>query len=86
MGLPASQYVNTVSAETTTLANATVLRRIVVNTGVAAGTIVITETDGSTVALIDAAAVDTGRQYDVKVNGLVIVTDDNALDVTITFD
>ncbi len=85
MGLPASQYVNTVSAETTTLTGATVLRRIVVNTGVAAGTIVITETDGSIVALIDAAAV-RNDQYDVKVNGLVIVTDDNALDVTIAFD
>ena len=84
--LPASQWRNSVSAETTTILDAKVLRRIVINTGVAAGTVIVTDTAGTIIAVIDAAAPAIGYQYDIAVNGLSVITDDNALDVTITFD
>ncbi len=84
--LPASRWANSVSAETTTIADAKVLRRIIINTGVANGTVIVTDTAGATIAVIDAAATSVGYQYDIVVHGLSVVTDDNALDVTVTFD
>lgn len=86
MGLPASRFKNYVTADTFTITDAKVLRRVVVNTGVAAGTITITDAAGNAIAIIDAANPDIGRQYDVMVNGLSVVTSDAALDVTVTYD
>ena len=84
--LPASRWANSVSAETTTITDAKVLRRIIINTGVDGKTVVVTDTAGRTIAVIDAAAISVDYQYDIAVDGLSVVTNDNALDVTVTFD
>lgn len=86
MGAAASSFKNYVTADTFTIADATVLRRVVVNTGVAAGTVTVTDSASNAIAIIDAANPDVGRSYDVQVNGLIVITSDAALDVTVTYD
>lgn len=86
MGAPASSYRNIVSSGAVTIADANVLRRIVVNTGVAAGTVTVTDAESVAIAVIDAANPDIGRQYDCGVNGLIVNPSDDALDVTVTYD
>lgn len=75
-------------SDTTTqeLANATVLRRVVVNTGVAAATVTVTDSNDAAVATIDAANPDIGRVYDAMVDGLKITLSDADLDVTVIYD
>lgn len=86
MGAPASQFKNYTTADTFTITDAKVLRRVVVNTGVAAGTVTVTDSASNAIAIIDAANPDIGRQYDVQVNGLIVITSDADLDVTVTYD
>jgi len=82
---PASQWTNSVSAETITIADAKVLRRIIINTGVAAGTVTVTDTAGTAIGIIDAALSEIWS-FDLSVDGLSVVTSDNTLDVTVTYD
>lgn len=84
---PASSYENYNTADTFTIPDARILRRVVVNTGVAGGTVTVNDGESNVIAVIDAANPDVGRQYDVVVRGgLEIVTSDAALDVTVTYD
>ncbi len=86
MALPASRFANYVTNAAVTIADAKVLRRVVVNVGVAAGTVTITDAQSVAIAIIDAANPDIGRQYDIAVSGLITTLSDAALDVTVTYD
>lgn len=85
MGLGSSSYKNIV--DTTPVAiDCRTLRRVVVNTGAAGGTVTVTDSAENGVAIIDAANPDIGRRYDAGVDGLIVTLSDAALDVTVTYD
>lgn len=87
MGAPASQYDNISGTNSQqTYSDARVLRRIVVNTGVAAATVTVVDGSDNAIAVIAADNPDIGRRYDIQVNGLKVTPSDSSLDVTVCFD
>ena len=80
-------YRNIVDTTPLSLTGAKVLRRIVVNTGVAASTVTVTDTAENPIAIIASIVAGNGNyDFDAQVNGLVVTASDAALDVTVIFD
>jgi len=83
----AHTYRNIVDTTAVALPDAKVLRRIVVNTGVAASTVTVTDTAENPIAIIASVVAANGNyDFDAQVNGLIVTASDAALDVTVIFD
>jgi hypothetical protein len=87
MSAGSHRYRNIADDTPLALADAKVLRRIVVNTGVASSTVTVTDTAENPIAIIASIVAGNGNyEFDVQVNGLVVTASDAALDVTVIFD
>jgi hypothetical protein len=86
MGSPHSSFKNYVAAAANAITGAKTLRRITVNTGVAASTVTVTDSATGAIAIIDSALSGTSWEYGCGVNGLIVTLSDAALDVTVIYD
>jgi hypothetical protein len=87
MSAASHTYRNIVDTTPVALADAKVLRRIVVNTGVAASTVTVTDTAENPIAIISSVVAANGNyDFDAQVNGLVVTASDAALDITVVYD
>ena len=87
MSAASHTYRNIVDDTPVALAGAKVLRRIVVNTGIAASTVTVTDSATNPIAIISSVVAANGNyDFDVQVNGLIVTASDAALDVTVIYD
>lgn len=85
--MSAHTYRNVADDTPLALTGAKVLRRIVVNTGVAGSTVTVTDSATNPIAVISSIVAANGNyDFDVQVNGLIVTASDAALDITVVYD
>lgn len=86
MSAPSHYYVNVTSDTAVPLADAKVLRKVIVGTLQAASTVTITETStAKTITILGSEAVRE-IEFNIKVDGLIIALSDADSDVTVVYD